>query len=52
MSRDPYMQRCSYTEEARQFGEPFECTKSMNHSGSHYDEFLGQWAPNKGTPNE
>ena len=43
--RDPYVPRCSYTEESRQFGEPFECTKAINHSGSHYDEFLDQWEP-------
>ena len=50
-SRDPYGVICDYTEEGRQFGEPFECSRNANHDGSHYDEFLNAWAPNrKGTP--
>lgn len=43
--RDPYQPRCDYMEEAQQFGERFECTESLNHSGSHYDEYLKRWAP-------
>lgn len=42
--RDPYQPTCDYKEEAQQFGESFECTESLNHSGSHYDAYLKQWA--------
>lgn len=45
--RDPYVATCDYIEEGTQFGESFECSRKANHSGSHYDEYLKSWAPNR-----
>lgn len=42
--RDPFEPTCDYTEEAQQFGESFECSRHLNHVGSHYDKFLNAWA--------
>ncbi|ACH62029.1 hypothetical protein MYRNA_21 [Mycobacterium phage Myrna] len=44
---DPYQETCDYTEEAQQFGESFECSRPAGHSGSHYDQFINAWAPNR-----